>query len=436
MPTIYGTLLDPSTPDACTVTAGATVRIDDDGRIAEITPGKPPARSDFGGPGCWILPGFVDAHLHLPQWDRRGIEAGRLFEWYERIVFPAEERFADVGFAERLTEDFVTGVVARGTTMVACFGSPFPAATDRSFEVFARRGLRAIHGMTLADENLPAALLHSADTALEQSRELAAKWHGAAGGRLSYAFSPRMTTFCSPDLLGGSATLASMLGCYVQTHVAESLAEVVAARRAHPGRLDDIDVLAEAGLLTRRTLLGHAVVLNQPQRKQVAEAGAAVVHCPTANLFLGSGMMDYAALARSGVSIALGSGTAGGHEPFMPRVAAEFLQTARGVASQSGVRMPARAEVGMAPPSRADAAAQGPATPARAWWLLTRGAAEALGMGERIGGIAPGLEADLLIVRPEKWLADLPPDQQVSALLYTLAPPQIEHVFIAGRKVN
>lgn len=419
MQTLYGMLLRPRSANECEVTPHTVVRIGDDGKIAEVGTDRPRSKDIVGGAECWILPGFIDAHLHLPQWDRRGIDGLSLFDWHDKVVYPAEARLADADFAERLAEDFVTGAVACGTTTVAAFGSPFAEATDRAFAVFARRGLRAIYGKMLNDANCPRQLCDPPDKALDESRELAAKWHGAEGGRLSYAFSPRMPVCCSEKLMRGAAALAEMLECYVQTHVAESLAEVRAVRETFPDRLDDVDVFAEMGLLTPRTLLGHGVFLDQQQRHQVAETRTAVVHCPTANLFLETGLMDYVAHRAAGIRIALGSSIAGGPDPFMPRVAVECLQTAKAVKVHAIPR-----------------GSYSVPTPAEAWWTLTRGAAEALNMHDRIGSIEPGFEADCLIVRPEPWIADLPAEQKVSALLYTIGPRQIEHVFIAGRRVG
>jgi guanine deaminase len=210
-----------------------------------------------------------------------------------------------------------------------------------------------------------------------------------------------------------------MLKCHIQTHVAESTAEVAAVREQFPDCLDDVDVFSEMGLLTPHTLLGHGVCLTEPQRHQVAETGTAVVHCPTANLFLESGLMDYVAHRKAGIRIALGSSLAAGYEPFMPQVAVACLQTAK------ALKVHAIPRASYSAPS-----------PAEAWWLLTKGAAEALNMADRIGTLAPGFEADCLVVRPEPWVADLPTDQQVSALLYTIRPQQIDHVFIAGTRVG
>ncbi|MBP7935949.1 MAG: amidohydrolase family protein [Phycisphaerae bacterium] len=419
MQELAGTLLQPRSAERCDVTPGAFLRIADDGRIAAAGPGRVKAGKVLGGQGCWIIPGFIDAHLHLPQWDRRGIDGLSPLDWQERVVFPAEARFQDAALAEKLTEDFVTGLIAHGTTTAAAFGSPFAEGTDRSFKVFARRGFRVVFGQMLHDVDCPPGLCQEADKVLDESRALAARWHGAENGRLSYAFSPRMPNSCSDKLMRGAAALAKMLKCYVQTHVAESAAEVHAVRQRFPDNVDDVDVFAETGLLTPRTLLGHGVFLDRNQRRQVAEAGTALVHCPTANLFLESGLMDYVAHRAAGIRIALGSSVAGGYELFMPQVAVACLNTAKTVKVHA---MPRRSHT---VPS-----------PAEAWWLLTRGAAEALGMADRIGSLEPGFDADLLVVRPEPWIAGLPTEQQASALLYTLKPQHIEQVFIAGKRVN
>ena len=419
MKVLHGTLLQPENAESCNVLPDTTVRIDDDGRIAEVGTERKASGDVVGGQGYWIIPGFVDAHLHLPQWDRRGIDGLSLFEWREKVVFPAEARFADPDVAEKLAEDFVSGVISRGTTAVASYGSPFATATERVFSVLARRGIRAVHGQTLNDTNCPDQLTGPTDKLLDESRNLAAKWNNAEDGRLHYAFSPREPLYCSEKLMRGAAALASMLKCHIQTHAGESLHEVNAVRERFPENYDDVNLFAELGMLTNRTLLGHGVVLDQSERHHLAETGTTLVHCPTANLFLESGLMDYVAHRRAGVRFALGSSVASGPDPFMPRVAVEFLQTAKALKVH-------------AIPRRSDALP----TPAEAWWLLTTGAAEALSLGDRVGKIAKGYEADCLVIRPEAWINELPAEQQASALLYTLRPDQIEHVFIAGRRVG
>lgn len=418
MKSLVGTLLQPISAGECRITKNGVVQMDDAGRITQAGPG-PGVGETVGDEQCWILPGFIDAHLHLPQWDRRGIDGLPVFEWQQKIGFPAEERLANPQTATALAEEFTAGVLANGTTTVVAFGSPFPQEVDASFNVFARKGLRAIYGLMLNDTDLPAALLQQPDQALDEARKLAAKWHGRENGRLQYAFSPRTSIHCSERLMRGAAALANMLKCYLQTHVAESLDELAEVHKRFPDQIDEVALFAEMGILGRRTILAHGVFLDFQQRREVAGRETALVHCPTGNLFRESGLMDYVARRQAGIRIALGSSIAGGFEPFMPRVAVEGLQTAKAIKVHS---LPRRGGPTIAP--------------AEAWWMLTAGGAAAIGLGDRIGTLAPGYEADCLVVRPEKWIADLPPEQQVSALLYTLSPQQIEHVFIAGRRVG
>ncbi|MCO6439122.1 MAG: amidohydrolase family protein [Phycisphaerae bacterium] len=419
MTTLFGTLLEPRTPSECRITPKTVVRFAEGGKIAEVNRGASPGGDAVGDDGAWILPGFIDAHLHLPQWDRRGLDGLSLFDWLDQVVYPAEARLRDADLAESLAEEFVSGLVACGTTTAAIFASPHRPAMEKIFEVFNRRGFRAVCGLMLNDVNVPAELLVPADRALDDSRALAAKWNGANGGLIRYAFSPRMATCCSERLLRGSAELAAMSNCYIMTHVAESPAEEEAVRERFPEWLDDVELFASLGLLTPRTLLGHGVCMTDALRHRVAEAGTAVVHCPTANLFLESGLMDYVAHRRAGVPIALGSSIAAGHDPFMPHVAVSCLQTAKALKVHAIPR----------------GASPAPA-PEEAWWLLTRGAAEALRLDDHTGTIEAGFDADCLVVRPEPWIAQLPAHQQASALLYTIRPDQIEHVFIAGRRVG
>lgn len=420
MKTLIGTLLQPQSNGDCIITKDSQVRFDESGRFTAVERAAGAGAGDvIGGDGCWIVPGFVDAHLHLPQWDRRGIDGLSVFEWQQKVGFPAELRLTDTHIAQTLAEDFATGVIASGTTTVAAFGSAFAREVDASFEVFARRGLRVTYGMTLSDGGVPDALCSDADKALEQSRELAAKWHGKEGGRLRYAFSPRSTLHCSSKLLRGAAALSELMNCPLQTHVADSSEEVSEVQKRFPDEIDELEIFEELGLLGPRTILAHGAFLDQHQRQDLAKSGTSLVHCPTANLFRASGLTDCMALRGAGIQLALGSSIGGGFDPFMPHVAVEALQTAKAISVHSV-------------PRRAGAVLSAGV----AWWVLTGGGAAALGLGNQTGVISPGYHADCLVIRPEKWVSQLPAEQQASAVLYTLTPKQIEHVFVGGKALK
>ena len=209
MQTLLGTVLRPQSPTDCQILPGMTLRIGEDGRIAELSSAKTAVKDGIGGEGRWILPGFIDAHLHLPQWDQRGIDGLNLHDWHQRFIYPAEARFADAAFAEKLAEDFVTGMIANGTTTAVSFGSPFAQATDRAFA-----GLRTArlpggprHGAQRSGR--ARRIAQDTDKALDEARQLAARWHGAEDGRLQLCLQP-----AEPDLLqretdaGGRRALA------------------------------------------------------------------------------------------------------------------------------------------------------------------------------------------------------------------------------------
>lgn len=421
MKTLLGTLLQPAAPTRCDVTKDTIVRIGDDGTIVSAGQGLERIAGDdtFGDPDCFILPGFIDAHLHVSQWDRRGIDGIPILEWQEKVGYPAEMRLAEPSVAKAVAEQFTAGVIAHGTTTVAAFGSSLKSEVETTFQVFAQKGLRAIYGMALNDTDMPSQLQQNADKALDDARDLAAKWHGREKGRLLYAFSPRTSLRCTEKLMRGAATMATMFKCYLQTHIADSSDELNEFQSRYPEQIDEVQLFSEMGILGPRTLLAHGAFVDPHQRREIAQSGSALINCPTANLFRESGLVDY--FVRNGTSIrmALGSSIGGGFEPFMPRVAVEGLQTAKALRVHS---LPRRGSHSV--------------SPAEAWWLLTTGGAAALSLGHVIGTVAPGYQADCLVVRPEKWIATLPPQQQISALLYTLAPHQIQHVFIAGKRVG
>jgi guanine deaminase len=418
MQTLLGTLLQPAAANRVEIAPNTFVQFADDGRIASVGPDRPASGDLVGDPTCWILPGFIDAHLHVPQWDRRGIDGMSALEWQEKIGYPAEFRLTSTETARQLALDFTRGILANGTTTIAAFGSSFKQEVHTTFDVFAEKGLRAIYGLTLNDTDMPTELNQNPDQALDDARALAAKWHNSQHGRLLYAFCPRTSLRCSEKLMRGAAALATMFKCYLQTHVADAADELDEFQSRYPDLIDEVQFFAEAGVLGPRTLLAHGSFVDPHQRREIASSATSLVNCPAANLFRQSGLIDYSLRNAAGIRMALGSSIAGGFEPFMPRVAVEGLQSAKALRVHS---LPRRGSS---------------LTPAEAWWLITAGGAAALSLGHLIGTVAQGYQADCLVVRPEKWIADLPREHQASALLYTLSPHQIEHVFIAGRRVG
>lgn len=353
----------------------------DGGRIVEVHEGGFPASFDHGGDGCLISPGFVDTHLHLPQFDLIGAHGMPLLDWLDRVTFPNEARWADAGYAADMTERVLDQLVSVGTTSFAAYATVHHEATRRALVACARRSLRAVVGQVLIDQEAPDPMLRAADECITETEVLLNDWPSrperrAEGNRVCTAVTPRFAITCSEALLKAAGDLARKHDAYVQTHLAEMLPELEAVARLHGGP-DYTSVYHRAGLLTPRTILGHCIYLSDTERELLAEAGSVAAHCPTANSFLRSGTMDRKQLLDAGVTLSLGSDIGGGYERSMIRVARAMIEAAFHASPE-------------APPPHAS----------EAWWQITAGNADALGWPDT-GRIQENAEADLAILRPD-----------------------------------
>ncbi len=323
--------------------------------------------------GRLILPGFVDAHLHFVQTDIIGSHGRRLLEWLDSYTYPAERAFADPGHAQEVAGFFVDELLRNGTTTALVMGSVHAASADAVLAAAEARGMRLIAGKVLMDRNCPAYLRDTAESGSAESKALIERWHGRA--RLQYAITPRFAPSSSPGQLAAAGVLArEHPGVYVHTHLAENPEEVAWVRRLFPERRSYLDVYDHYGLLGRRTLLAHGIWLDDADRSRLAATGCSLVHCPTCNLFMGSGLFDLQRAAGSGVTVALGTDVGGGTSFSLLRV----MHDAYKVAQLSGHSL----------------------SPLRAFYLATLGGARALDLEDRIGSFRIGREADLVVLDP------------------------------------
>ena len=327
------------------------------------------AVTDYGK--ALISAGFVDAHAHYPQTAIIASWGKRLIDWLNTYTFPEEMRLADPAYAGAIAARYFDLVLAHGTTTVCSFATIHPESVEAFFAEARARGLRALAGKTCMDRNAPAGLRDSAQTAYDDSARLLAKWHGA--GRLSYVITPRFSPTSSREQLEALGALwAAHPDCLMQTHLSEQVDEIAWVRRLFPEARDYLDTYEAHGLLGPGGVYGHAIHLEPRERERLAEAGAAVVHCPTSNTFIGSGLFDMDGLTRAGLRVGLATDTGGGSSFSMLRTMAAAYEVAqlRGRALH----------------------------PAELWWLATAGSARALRLDDRIGRLAPGMEADLVVI--------------------------------------
>ena len=324
--------------------------------------------------GKLLMPGFVDAHVHSAQTDVIASQSSSLLDWLERHTFPAEARFADAAYARQASEYFLDELLRNGTTTAAVFPSVHPESVDAFFGAAERRGLRMAAGKVMMDRHCPEAVRDEAESSYRDAHALIRRWHGK--GRLSYAVTPRFAPTSSERQLElAGCLLQEHAGLLLQTHLSEHEEEVRWVRELFPWAHNYLDVYARYGMIRPGALFAHCLHLDAGEWDRLATGGAAAVHCPSSNLFLGSGLFDLAAARRAGARVALGSDVGGGTSFSMLRT----MHDAHKVAQMR--RAPFDALDG--------------------FYLATLGGASALGMQERIGSLQPGREADFIVLRPD-----------------------------------
>ncbi len=324
--------------------------------------------------GRWLLPGFIDAHIHYPQTPMIAAHGEQLLEWLDSYTFPTEARFADSDYAGRMAEVFLDELLRNGTTTALTLCTVYPQSVDALASAALRRGMRLILGKVMMDRNVPQALRDTPESSYQDSRDLIERWHGRE--RLSYAVSPRFAISSSSQQLRGAARLLEEYpAVYLHTHLSENLEEVAWVERLFSDHASYTDVYREHGLLTPRSLFAHGVHLQDTELAQLAEAGATLTFCPSANLFLGSGLFPMARVRRAGVRVALGTDVGAGTSFSLLRTlsdAYKVLQLQRETLS---------AHTGL-------------------YWI-TLGAARALGLEAKLGNLEPGKEADFVLLDPQ-----------------------------------
>ena len=318
-----------------------------------------------------IMPGFIDAHIHMPQTQVIASYGAQLMEWLNKYTFVEEQKLAQQGHAEKLSHFFLDELLANGTTTAAVYASVHPQSAEAFFTESERRNTRMIAGKVMMDRNAPEALTDTAESGYRDSKALIARWHGK--GRQLYAITPRFAITSTPEQMAAAGRLAAEHpDCHVQTHIDENRAEIAFARELYPEAADYADIYRRFGLLGPKSLMGHCIHMTHNEWQAFAETGAVAVFCPTSNLFLGSGLFDWAHARQHGVKVAVATDVGGGTSYSMLRTMAEAYK----VLQLQGQSLSAL----------------------DALHAITRGNAVALGLDHLIGSFEIGREADLVVL--------------------------------------
>lgn len=400
----------------------------------------------------YLIPGFVDTHVHFPQtYSTEAYGGGQLLEWLDNCIFPAESRLEEESFARQIARDFNRRRVAVGTTAAMVFGSAFPHAQDALFEDTRDIGLRLVSGrgvQTTGPESAQA-LITDDDTALRLVAEEIARWHAVDTGDsrtalLQVAVVPRFSLSVTTDTLRGLGELYATVreaGVYFHSHLNEnnrpgdgeidavkSVYSVESYLDTYDGKFLPGSRVGGESLLGHRSILAHGVHCQDAELHRMAETGTSIAHCPTSQQFLGSGTMPWRRTIASGVNVALGTDVGAGDEWLISRVMNDSYK------------------VHISEPAPDDIALH----PAELLFSGTLAGARALDMEHRFGNFDIGKDADFLVIEPDRYEplamllehgvrgedASTADEQTLFALLLGLREQAIAKVFVRGARVR
>ncbi|MFN7124482.1 MAG: guanine deaminase [Allorhizobium sp.] len=320
-----------------------------------------------------ILPGLIDCHVHFPQMQVIASYAANLLEWLNTYTFPEECRFVESAHAERIATQFFDEFLRQGTTTAVAYCSVHKASADAFFAESLKRGTLMIGGKVMMDRNAPQGLLDTPQLGYDETRAVVEQWHGK--GRNHVAITPRFAITSTPEQMAMTQKLAEEFpDLHIQTHLSENHDEIRYTCELYPDATDYTDIYARYGLLRKKALFGHAIHLSDREADAMAESGAVAVHCPTSNLFLGSGLFPLKAIQRreKPVTVAVATDIGGGSSYSMLKTMDEAYK----IQQLLGERL----------------------NPLESFYHMTLGNAVALDLADRIGTLDEGTDADIVVL--------------------------------------
>jgi len=323
--------------------------------------------------GNYIVPGFIDGHLHYPQIGVIGSYGEQLIEWLQKYAFPAEAKFSDPVHAASAAEFFIQQLLRNGTTSALVYATVHKQSVDALFSKASAMNMRLATGKVMMDRNCPENLRDTAVSGYEDSQALIDKWHGK--GRLSYAVTPRFAPTSTEEQLEFTSKLFNDSdGVYLQSHVAENKAEVEWVAELFPWSRSYLDIYDHYGLLGERAVYGHCIYLDDTDLTRMSDSGTVAAFCPTSNLFLGSGLFDLVGARDRNIKTVLSTDVGGGTSFSMLRTADEAYKVTQ--------------------------LAGNTVTPLQLFYELTLGGATALSIDSQVGNFTIGKEADFVVLDP------------------------------------
>ncbi len=318
-----------------------------------------------------MMPGFVDSHIHYPQYKVISSFGTSLLEWLNKYTFVEEQKFSNNEYAAMIAELFLDELIKNGTTTAMTFCTSHKQSVDVFFTAAEQRNMRMIAGKVMMDRNAPAGLCDDIDSSYTDSKALIEKWHNK--DRLSYAVTPRFApTSTEKQLIKAAQLLKEHPDVLLQTHLNENNEEIVWVKELYPKFNNYFDVYDSLGLAGPSSVFGHCIYNTEDEYKRIAETSSKVALCPTSNLFLGSGLFALDELESYGIDVALASDVGGGDSFSM----FDVMNQAYKICRLNDYNL----------------------DPVKAFYLTTLGAAKVLGIDHSIGNFETNKEADFIVL--------------------------------------
>ncbi|MEP0521249.1 MAG: guanine deaminase [Hyphomicrobiales bacterium] len=430
------------------IISDALISIADNGAILTVTPPDDPAyegiKSLAGKENKFVqtsarqylLPGFVDLHIHAPQWPQLGKALDVPLEvWLQEHTFPLEARYADVAFAQRIYQSLVTSLLAHGTTTAVYFATIHQEATRILADKCLEHGQRAFVGKVAMDDASQCPDFYrdeSPEAALDGTRafiDYVLSMPGNSSNLVRPVVTPRFIPSCTDAALSGLGDIAKEYDCHIQTHCSESDWEHNYVLERTGKR--DTEALDEFGLLGRHTVLAHSNFIDDGDMDLIHQRGSGVAHCPLSNVYFSNAVFPLRRALEKSVRVGLGTDISGGPSASLIDGCRHAISSSRNL--EEGVNPTLGASKRGTDNSRIDFR--------EAFHLATAGGADVLDIA--VGRFAEGYQFDAILVD-----ADMPSspilvendldslDDVLQKIINTATRANIATTWVAGQAVH
>ncbi|KAJ3109953.1 hypothetical protein HDU96_007032 [Phlyctochytrium bullatum] len=345
-------------------------------------------------PEQFLCPGFVDTHIHAPQYVFTGTGTDLpLLKWLEKYTFPRESAFADVAYARSAYARAVSRSARCGTTTACYYGTLHLEASKTLVDVIMAIGQRAFVGKVNMDRNSPDYYIETTQSSIRDTAEFVEYTLSRGSTLVTPVLTPRFVPTCTPELMTFLGELAQSKNLPIQSHLSENRNEIKWVAELHPEEATYTGVYHRFGLMTEKTVMAHCVHLSEEERGLFVATKAGVSHCPTSNFSLVSGVLNVRRLLDEGIKVGLGTDVAGGYSPNILDSIRDAIVASKVIAGRS-----------MEDAAGGKGKVYEPLTYVEAFYLATAGGARVMGLEDRVGNFIPGKEFDAIVVDLGKGL--------------------------------